>query len=75
MVVDEMGKWSGNNNIKKKSCIRFQETIPMPINNLNGITIRNGDMIRLDSNNLAVLFVGGIDGEVASPATGLVHEP
>ena len=58
-----------------KSCIRFQETISMPVDNLNGITICDGDMIRLDSNNLAVLFVSGIDCEVASPTTGLVHKP
>ena len=47
----------------------------MAVDNLNGITICDGDMIRLDSNNLAVLFVSGIDGEVASPTTGLVHKP
>ena len=32
-------------------------------------------MIRLNPNNLAVLLVSSIDGEVAPPATGLVHEP
>ena len=47
----------------------------MAIDNLNRIAIGDRNMIRLNPNNLAVLLVSSIDGEVAPPATGLVHEP
>lgn len=32
-------------------------------------------MIWLDANDLAILFMSGIDSEIATPTTGLVHQP
>jgi hypothetical protein len=55
--------------------LRFQEAISMTIDRLNGISIRNRDMVRLNANNLAVFLMGSIDSEVATPTTGLVHQP
>jgi hypothetical protein len=62
-------------NGKGKASIRLQKAIPMAIDNLNRIAIGDRNMIRLNPNNLAVFLVSGINGKVAPPATGLVHEP
>lgn len=60
---------------KGKGSIRLQKAIAMAIDDLNRLAIGDGNMVRLNADNLAVFLVGGIDGEVAPPATGLVHEP
>lgn len=45
------------------------------IYNGDRIRISYGDMIRLDAEQRSILLVGGIDGEVTSPSSGLIQKP
>ena len=60
---------------KERLDARFQKTVAMAINNLNGITIRNRHVVGLDTHDLAILLVSGVDGEKTAAAAALVHEP
>lgn len=47
----------------------------MAVDGLDGVAVGDGDVVWLDSHHFAVFLVGSINREVASAATGLVHQP
>ena len=47
----------------------------MPIDDWDRVGIRNGDVIRLQANELAVLFVQQENGVIASAHAALIHLP
>jgi len=47
----------------------------MSIDHRDGGGVGDGDMTRLDANELSVPLVGGMDGEISAAAAGLDEKP
>lgn len=55
--------------------IRFEETSAVTVDDWDSIRVRNGNLVRLDSDQFAVLCVGLVDGHVSAAKTALVQIP
>lgn len=47
----------------------------MAVNDLDGIRVCNGNVVRLNTNNFAQLLVDLIHGQIPATTSALVHEP
>lgn len=63
----------GLNSLSSDS--RFQETISVTVNDLNGLIVGYADVIRLNSNNFAKLLMNLVDSFVPPAMTNLPHKP
>ena len=55
--------------------LRLQKPITMTINNLNSIRVCDRDVIRLNPDDLAILFMCSIDSFIPSSMSTLPHKP
>jgi len=47
----------------------------MAVDGVDGVRVRDGNMVGLDAHNLSILFVSLVDGQVAATTTALVQQP